>query len=167
MSDPVGFEPTAMGIESPMTPTNVAVTGAGGPAARGPLPSTATDEWFTAVARWIDISGLTYVGAGIEFSALKRACYLFVYFDRAKAGTSRVRCTFCRHFRPVLREWQREKLSRRPLAVVLRASGSRTMSPKRFCARIVVTRPDTLVISASAFDAAILRGVFGASGTSP
>ena len=41
------------------------------------------------------------------------------------------------------------------------------MSPKRFCARIVVTRPDTLVISASAFDAAILRGVFGASGTSP
>ena len=62
-----------------MPPTNVAATGVGGPAARGPLPSTATDEWFTAASQRIDISGLTYVGAGLEFSALKRACYLFLY----------------------------------------------------------------------------------------
>jgi hypothetical protein len=36
-----------------------------------------------------------------------------------------------------------------------------------FCARLVATEPDTLVIFASAFDAAILRGRFWASGTSP
>jgi len=82
----VGFEPTALGIGSHDADHNVAVTGAGGPAARGPLPSTATDEWFTAASRWIDISGLTYVGAGIEFSALKRACYLFVHFIERRLG---------------------------------------------------------------------------------
>jgi hypothetical protein len=41
------------------------------------------------------------------------------------------------------------------------------MSPQRFCERIVATRPETLVISASAFDAVICAAVFGASGTSP
>jgi hypothetical protein len=69
-----------------MTPTNLAATGAGGPAARGPLQSTATDERFTAASQWIDISGLTSVGGGLEFSALKRACYLFVHFIERRLG---------------------------------------------------------------------------------
>jgi hypothetical protein len=34
------------------------------------------------------------------------------------------------------------------------------MSPQRFCERIVATRPDTMVISASAFDAAIFARPF-------
>jgi hypothetical protein len=42
------------------------------------------------------------------------------------------------------------------------------MSPQRnFCAFIGATRPNTLVISAFAFDAAVLRGRFWASGTLP
>ena len=82
----MGFEPTAMGIESPMPPTNLAATGVGEPAARGLLPSTATDAWFTAATEWIDSSGLTSVDAGLEFSALKRACYLFVHFIERRLG---------------------------------------------------------------------------------
>lgn len=73
----VGFEPTAMGIESPTPPTNVVVTRVGEPVARGSLPSTLTDALFTVASRWIDISGLTSLGSALEFSALKRACYLF------------------------------------------------------------------------------------------
>jgi hypothetical protein len=67
-----------MAIESPAPPTNVAATGAGEPVACSSLSSTATDARFTVAKEQIDTSDLTQVGAGIEFSALKRACYLFL-----------------------------------------------------------------------------------------
>jgi hypothetical protein len=67
-----------LGIENPTPPTNVVATGVGEPAAVGALPSTESDAWFAVAYQWIDTSGLTCVGAGLEFSALKRVCYLFV-----------------------------------------------------------------------------------------
>ncbi len=75
-----------MGIESPTPPTNVAVTGVGEPVARGSRPSTVTDAPFTVVSRWIDISGLTSIDSGLDFSALKRACYLFVHVIERRLG---------------------------------------------------------------------------------
>jgi hypothetical protein len=59
-----------------------------------------TDARFTVASRWIDISGLTSVASGLDYTALKRVCYLFVPIDRAKVGTSRVRRTYCRHCGP-------------------------------------------------------------------
>src|ERR1700693_1052946 len=78
-----------MGIESRTPPTNVAVTSVGEPVARGSLPSAVTNARFTVASRWIDISGLSSVGSGLDYSPLKRVCYLFGPIDRAKGVTSR------------------------------------------------------------------------------
>jgi len=148
-----------MGIESQTPPTNVAVTGVMEPVANGSLPSAVTDARFTVASRWIDISGLTSVASGLDYTALKRVCYLFVPIDRAKVGTSRVRCTYCRHCGRASRVAARDAFSPPASSRPTRQRG-RIMSPQIFfCACIVATRLDTPVISASAFDTA-LRGRF-------
>jgi len=136
------------------------VTGVGEPVARGPPPSTGNDARFTVASRWIDISGLTSMGSGVEFSALRRACYLFVHLVERRLGpaacAARVAAIAARASRVAARDPFSPPASSRPTS-----QRGRTMSPQSFfCARIVATRPDTPVISASAFDTAVFARSF-------
>jgi len=100
------------------------------------------------------------MASGLDFTASKRVCYLFVHLIVRRLGpaacAARIAAIVARASRVAARDGFSPPASSRPTS-----QRGRTMSPQSFfCACIVATQPDTLVISASAFDTAVLRGRF-------